>query len=120
MNHKAILVVDDEKEIRDAVKEALELYGYPTFTASDGNDAFSVLSQMARPGLIILDLMMPGMDGREFIKRKQISEVRDVPVVVISADKQAPQKTLDMGGDGYLRKPIEFNDLLKIAELYCD
>ena len=105
-----ILVVDDEPEIRKAVSASLQAQGYEVQTAADGEEALR-RAAAALPALIILDLMMPGMDGLETCRR--LRAWTDVPILVLSARSQEPQKVraLDLGADDYLTKPFGMDEL---------
>ncbi|MAV16573.1 MAG: DNA-binding response regulator [Candidatus Marinimicrobia bacterium] len=103
--NKLILVVDDEKDIRNIITYNLEKEGMRCIEASNGSDALSLLNQV--PDLIILDVMMPGKDGYEICK-----QIRDsgniVPIIFLTAmDREFDElKGLESGGDDYLRKPF--------------
>lgn len=106
----SILIVDDEPEIRRAVVGGLRAQGYEVRTASDGEEALR-LASVAAPDLVILDLMMPGMDGLEVCRR--LRAWSDVPILVLSARAQERQKVqaLDEGADDYLTKPFGMDEL---------
>ena len=118
---KTILVVDDEQDIRETLAEALELIGFKATTASNGNTALKLLkASNDKPALILLDLMMPEMDGFEFMKAKGlISEIANIPVIVISANGYMDAKFVGFNIQGYLKKPINLDKLLETAEKYC-
>ena len=106
----SILVVDDEPEIRRAVQAGLTAQGYEVRTAADGEEALR-LATLAVPDLVILDLMMPGMDGLEVCRR--LRAWGDFPILVLSVRTQERQKVtaLDMGADDYLTKPFGMDEL---------
>ena len=106
----SILVVDDEPEIRRAVLGGLRAQGYEVRAAADGEEALR-LASAATPDLVILDLMMPGMDGLEVCRR--LRAWSDVPILVLSARAQERQKVqaLDEGADDYLTKPFGMDEL---------
>jgi len=106
----SILIVDDEPEIRRAVLGGLRAQGYEVRAASDGEEALR-LASAATPDLVILDLMMPGMDGLEVCRR--LRAWSDVPILVLSARAQERQKVqaLDEGADDYLTKPFGMDEL---------
>jgi len=106
----SILVVDDEPEIRRAVLGGLRAQGYEVRAAGDGEEALR-LASLAAPDLVILDLMMPGMDGLEVCRR--LRAWSDVPILVLSARAQERQKVqaLDEGADDYLTKPFGMDEL---------
>ena len=106
----SILVVDDEPEIRRAVLGGLRAQGYEVRAAADGEEALR-LASLAAPDLVILDLMMPGMDGLEVCRR--LRAWSEVPILVLSARAQERQKVqaLDEGADDYLTKPFGMDEL---------
>ncbi len=106
----SILIVDDEPEIRRAVLGGLRAQGYEVRAAGDGAEALH-LATLAAPDLVILDLMMPGMDGLEVCRR--LRAWSDVPILVLSARAQERQKVqaLDEGADDYLTKPFGMDEL---------
>lgn len=105
-----ILVVDDEPEILRAVRAGLRAQGYEVETASSGEEALR-MATTAVPDLVIIDLMMPDMDGLEVCRR--LRAWSDVPILVLSARSQERQKViaLDMGADDYLTKPFGMDEL---------
>jgi len=106
----SILIVDDEPEILRAVQAGLKAQGYVVQTATNGEEALRLASRSA-PDLVILDLMMPGMDGLEVCRR--LRAWTDVPILVLSARSQERQKVaaLDLGADDYLTKPFGMDEL---------
>lgn len=114
---KSILVVEDDVDIRSSVVEILEMEGFEVRSANNGADALQQLDGGLRPDLILLDLMMPVMDGfsfhEEFSRREQF---KNVPVVVMSADGQVQQKMARMGGRSYLKKPLDIEDLIQTID----
>ncbi len=109
-----ILIVDDEKEIRDLIEIYLKSEGYETLKAADGEEALKILS-MEEPDLIILDVMMPKMNGIDACLK--IREERQMPIIMLSAKSEDVDKILglNMGADDYLTKP--FNPLELIARV---
>ena len=105
-----ILVVDDEPEIRKTVAASLGAQGYTVHTAMNGEEALR-LAAIALPDLVILDLMMPVLDGMETYRR--LRAWTDVPILVLSARSEEPQKirALDLGADDYLTKPFGIGEL---------
>ena len=106
-----VLVVDDDPDILDAVCDILEGEGYRVARARHGVEA---LQEVARelPSLILLDLMMPVMDGMAFAHAlKERNLAQDVPIIVISADGN-PQKAASVGARGFLAKPFDIQELL--------
>jgi signal transduction histidine kinase len=108
-----ILVVEDDHDIGVALGELLGEQGYDVTTCEDGRRALELLQQQAEPApdLIVLDLMMPVMDGWEFRRRQRSNpEVAKIPVLAISADTSA--KAAAIHAEAYLRKPFDSDDLL--------
>ena len=102
---QTILVVDDEPQIVRFVRAYLEDAGYRVVTASDGQEALYV-ARREKPDLVILDLMMPGMDGWDFIRRYR--RERDTPVIVLTARVEETDQVLglELGADDYVTKPF--------------
>lgn len=115
-----IMAVDDEPKIRKFLKEALELREYEVLTAASGPDAMEQLKH-GRVNLILLDLMMPVMDGYEFYHLlKETPQLADIPVIILTAKGERKDRQLGMDGASYnyLSKPFQLEDLLaKIQEV---
>lgn len=114
MDKETILVVDDEKEIRDLIEIYLMNEGYNTLKASDGFEALSILKSR-EVQLIILDIMMPNMDGIRACMK--IREERNTPIIMLSAKSEDMDKIMGLttGADDYITKP--FNPLELIARV---
>ncbi len=110
-----MIVVDDEEELRESLQDLLEAHGYQVAIAANGRDAFEVLAKIDNPGLILLDLVMPEMDGWEFLRqRAQRPELAAIPVIITtSAPDRAPT------GYQVLRKPIDLTYFLDEVRRYC-
>lgn len=106
-----ILVVDDDTEIVDMLSRGLKFEGYDVRTAEDGSTALKYFKEEA-PDLVLLDVMLPGMDGMEICR--EMRKVRDTPVVMLTAKDTVGDKVagLDSGADDYIVKPFEFDELL--------
>lgn len=114
-----ILVVDDDRDVRESLHDVLEHRGYVVVQAVDGEDAIDKMRGATElPDLILLDLMMPRMNGREF-REAMVSEgrFRGVPVLVISADVDVGTKAAAMGVDAYLVKPFALRELLELVRM---
>lgn len=111
----SILVADDDEDIRDLVAFKLRAAGYRTLTVPDGASALEVAAKH-RPGLIVLDVSMPGVDGLTVCHRIHASaETADIPVLILSA-RAAPYDVdlgFAIGADDYLTKPFSPNELLR-------
>ena len=111
----AVLVVEDDPDIRDAISEFLRAEGFQVYEAENGQEAMSMLPSMPHPILILADMMMPVMDGPALIAAlRQDDQFASLPVVIVSASN-AP------GLEGYrrIKKPIDLDDLLKIVNEFC-
>jgi CheY-like chemotaxis protein len=114
-----ILVVDDDLDIRETLAQILEFEGFDVTCASNGREAIDRLKTV-RPGLILLDLMMPVMNGYEFRQaQKAHPEIADIPVIILSADGNVQQKAEAAGVQAYLKKPIELDVLLSTIRQHC-
>jgi two-component system, chemotaxis family, chemotaxis protein CheY len=111
-----ILVVDDDPDILEALSEILEAEGFEIRRARNGKEALERLEPDA-PQLILLDLMMPVMDGWEFAQRmrQKPPAISSIPLIVLSADRNVGSKAMDIGAVGHLAKPFELNDLLEMV-----
>ena len=110
-----ILIVEDDLDIREALVEALELgEGYVVRTAGNGQEGLAALdSSSVLPNLILLDLMMPVMDGYQFrATQKQSPVYGSIPVIVMSADGKAQEKLGQLECKEFLRKPLDLDDLI--------
>ncbi|MGE7091987.1 response regulator transcription factor [Lysinibacillus sp. NPDC048646] len=114
MNKETILVVDDEKEIRDLITIYLKNEGYEVVQASDGEEGLLLLKQH-KVHLIVLDIMMPQVDGIQMCRK--VREIAEMPIIMLSAKTQDMDKIvgLTMGADDYVTKP--FNPLELIARV---
>ena len=113
---RTVLIIEDDKAIADTLEEALKLLGFNVLVAGNGKDALDQLERVAKPDLILLDLMMPVMDGWEFHRRKlQLDTISSIPVILITADGNSEVKAKAIGAQGHLTKPFEFVDLIRIT-----
>ena len=120
MTHR-VLVVDDDPDIRETLIEVLEENGHAAFGASNGNEALDKLRAAdSPPCLILLDLMMPIMDGEAF-REEQLRDpaLSPIPVVVISAFKDSAERAQQLKASGHLGKPVSVNDLISMVETFC-
>ena len=114
MPGERILVVEDERSIADLVAEALKRQGYRVETAGDGDQALEA-AETTLPDLIILDLMLPKLDGWEVCRRLREEETtKRIPVIMLTArrDEKDVVAGLELGADDYLRKPFSLAELL--------
>lgn len=108
-----VLVVDDEPAVRESLRRALELEGYTVELAEDGEIALEKLDEAAEPDAVILDILMPGIDGLEVCRRIRAAG-NDVPVLMLTARTEVDSRVagLDAGADDYLSKPFALAELL--------
>jgi len=119
MVHDYILVVDDDDAIRDSVVEALEDASYPVKAAHDGREALDILrAGNGRPCLVLLDLMMPVMDGWAFAREQSLDPaLAHLPVCVITAvGTSAP---IPSDAVAVVRKPFKLKELLDVVQQHC-
>lgn len=118
---KTILVVEDDPSIRLNVLEILQEEGYGAHGVENGEEALKYLRTTTDlPTLILLDLMMPVMNGWQFkIEQEQNSDLKLIPVVVVTADGNAHQKALNMNAAGWVKKPIEIDALINTIKSCC-
>jgi two-component system KDP operon response regulator KdpE len=111
MNDPVVLIVDDEKSLRDFVRRNLEARHYKALTASNGLEAMAIFNN-EKVDLVILDLMMPHLDGLETTRR--IREVSKTPIIILTALGEESDKVqaFDMGADDYLTKPFGVGELI--------
>ena len=100
-----IMVVDDDGDTRDALREVLSRFGYSTLLAADGEHALDLLRSagVERPCVILVDLWMPKMDGWQFCAAHRAdSSLREIPIIVVSADVKAESRIDDLGGVAFV------------------
>jgi two-component system, OmpR family, response regulator MprA len=108
-----ILVVDDERAVRDSLRRALELEGYEIELAENGREALDRLASGLEPDALVLDVLMPGVDGLEVCRTLRRNGSR-LPVLMLTARTQVEDRVegLDAGADDYLTKPFALEELL--------
>ena len=114
-----ILLVEDDFDVREALAETLRDEGYRVECAVDGEQALDYLRAGGKPGLILLDLMMPRMSGTEFrMVQKVDPQLCGVPVVLLSADGRMEEKARVLETDGAIKKPIDLDELLEVIQRF--
>lgn len=108
---KHIFIIDDEKNIRDIIKKFLESEGYKTTLFADGQNVLSELNRL-KPDLLVIDIMMPGVDGLELCK--QIRKISEIPIIFVTARDEELDRILglELGADDYLTKPFSPRELV--------
>ena len=114
---RKILIIEDEEDIREILKEFFEGEGYSVFTAVNGKDAFRILDEVNIPSLILVDLMMPIMSGEEFIEKRNVHPLYSkIPTVIMSADHRTMAKAQALGIKHAINKPLELSNLMAIVD----
>ena len=112
-----ILLIEDDVDIRTVLKDALEWEGYQVYTASNGKEGMEILREMPVPGLILLDLMMPVMNGWEFANALGDDRAyADIPIVTLSAFSD-PEKRIRATAS--IKKPVDFDVLFALVKKHC-
>jgi DNA-binding response OmpR family regulator len=118
-NRHIILIIDDDLAILEAIKLTLEDAGHEVETSTKDGKYINERISKARPGLIILDMLLSGHDGRDISKRlKSQEETSDIPIVMTSAHPNARDASLEAGADDFLAKPFDIDELLDMVERY--
>ena len=108
-----VLIIEDDPDLRDALRELLSGEGYCVTTAADGSEGLARIGAPPRPGVILLDLMLPRMDGFEFrVRQLEDPELAGIPVIVFSGGGDVEQKVARLGVAASLMKPLDFEALL--------
>jgi CheY-like chemotaxis protein len=117
--NEIILLVEDDAEIREALQELLRLENYDVRIATNGQEGLDYLRNNNPPLLVLLDLMMPVMNGSQFCNlQKEDPLISDIPVILLSADHGIQQKAAALKADGFLKKPIDLDLLLATLQSY--
>lgn len=116
---KWVLVVDDDEDIRDTIRSLLELKGHRVTTAADGAEGLARMRTGTPPCVVVLDLMMPGMNGEEF-RALQLADraLAAVPVIVLSGAGRLTEK-VTLAGTEVVPKPIDLQVLFALVERFC-
>jgi CheY-like chemotaxis protein len=113
-----ILVIDDDEDIREALRDVLVEDGYRVDMAENGREALALMRRRGRPDLVLLDLMMPVMNGWEFLHEKsRDDDLNAVPVLVVSANP--PAGVLEDNVRGVMRKPVQLEQLRTAVAEVC-
>lgn len=125
MNIKSVLVIDDDEDIRETISQALELEGYTVHSAIHGQDGLKVLESLDiqdYPGMIILDLMMPVMDGSqflEFVHTNKKDSFAKIPIVLASAKGNHGDHVHAKLASEVMKKPLDLDELYAVVKKYC-
>ena len=115
--HRKLLAIDDDLKLLASYRDLLAPYGFEVFTADDGQKAVTIVEQNPDIMLVILDLVMPRMDGREWLRWFR-SKRRDSPVIIISAYKVS-DSDWELAPSACLEKPFHVAELLDLVGLFC-
>ena len=118
---KSILIIDDDSRNTFALSAVLKTKGYTTFISNNMVEAFGLLESQKEIGIILLEIMMPGMDGYDAMPiLKSIAAYKDLPLIAITAQAMPGdrEKCIAAGADDYLAKPVDVDLLLKILDKY--
>jgi len=114
----SLLIIEDEKDIRESLQQALEFEGYNVSSAENGQEALRLLNAIQGPCLILLDLMMPIMNGWEFLDALKDDHIlATIPVVIVSAYSD---RAKTVKASGFVKKPIDLDILFRIVKKYCN
>jgi two-component system, cell cycle response regulator DivK len=116
-NKKEILIIDDDSINIFALSAVLKSKKYPCLSATSARHGFKILSANKNIGVVLMDMMMPEMDGYEAIgKMKSDEELKNIPVIAVTAQAMVGdrQKCLKAGADGYISKPVNVDELLRL------
>ncbi len=118
MGARTIFIIEDDRDTREMLGKFLELEGYEVETAANGQQALERLAQGATACVIVLDLMMPVMDGWQF-RRMQVEDARlaKIPTIIVSA--AGHERMAHINADAYLAKPIDMDELLSRLSEFC-
>jgi CheY-like chemotaxis protein len=121
VNGAPLLIIEDDQDIRESLVEFLEDHGYRVDAARHGREALDHLGRaQERPCLIVLDLMMPVMDGQQFrAEQLRDPELSQIPVLLISAYGDVEERASDLGRLPFLRKPFDLDQLLEQVQARC-
>jgi CheY-like chemotaxis protein len=113
-----VLIVEDDDDLREMMAHMLSIEGFEAATVSNGREALEYLHTAIKPHVILLDLMMPVMDGWEFRRQQKADpDLAPVPVIVLSALDQGRAATVDAAA--FLKKPLDFDRLLALVREHC-
>jgi CheY-like chemotaxis protein len=115
-----VLIVEDDRAVREAAVDLLEVDGLRVAEAEDGGEALSALAEGLRPKVIVLDMMMPLVDGEKFLKARRLDrDAAAIPVVIFSALQKIPQNLSKSRVVAILSKPVEPQRFVRTVREYC-
>ena len=115
---KKIVIAEDDEGILDSMKIMLEMEGYEVKTTVDGKDLHDLKADLA--DLLLLDIWLAGMDGRDICKKLRSQEhTKHLPIILMSASKEAGKTAKEVGADDFLEKPFELDELVAMVAKYA-
>jgi CheY-like chemotaxis protein len=119
-NHPGrVLVIEDEDSLREVIEVLVSIEGCEVKSAANGAQALDILVDW-KPDLILLDLYMPGMSGREFVQNYRAGPAPHAPIIVLSGTSESPSDLQELGCAGWLPKPFNVDELLAVVAQYAD
>ena len=117
---KKVFLIEDDEDIRMVVEEILTLEGFQVTIARDGQEALEIVRAGFRPDLMLLDLMMPRMDGFGFRANsvREFPEFAKIPLIIMSADGKLDEKVVQARGQAYMRKPMDLDELVRLVRRF--
>ena len=116
---KLVLVVEDDRDIRENMKNFLASEGFEVQTAENGQKALDILHAGLKPAIILLDLMMPVMDGFKFREEQEKDpKIAYIPIVLMTADSQIESARFKLGIKTFIRKPFDLDALSRVLQQY--
>jgi CheY-like chemotaxis protein len=120
-SRNSILIIEDDQEIREALEEILRFEGYEVGSVKNGKEGLDYLHKASAPSVILLDMMMPVMNGYQFLAAYQEEpSFSGIPVIVLSADNALEDKLKQFQVRFFLKKPIELERLLELVKQHVD
>jgi DNA-binding response OmpR family regulator len=112
-----LLLIEDDTELREVIREAVEIAGYSVTVARDGEEGLTLLNDGLQPSIIMCDVVLPHMNGLEFLSLvRSASHLRNITFISMSGDDQMKKAALKAGATYYLVKPFSFHDLYAMLE----
>jgi CheY-like chemotaxis protein len=119
-SRNCILIVEDDADLRDSLADLLQDEGYQVAGAANGREALSYLRRCPPPCIILLDLMMPVMNGWEFRdQQQQDPALSSIPVAIVTGVRNSADQMAALNAVGYLQKPVDLSELLETVAIYC-
>src|SRR4051812_38061384 len=116
---RSVLIVEDDEGLRSSIEMFLEMHGLTVQLASNGKEALALI-ETSMPGLILLDMKMPVMDGWEFMRQFKSRYTHPTPIIVISAAEDARKRAEEIGANCGINKPFDLNHLISTVMSFLD